>query len=132
MIAARAYVEAVSGTRDEVPFFELPQLGGGALLRGYPSERFRDRIAALGSLDYQWDLSQMLTGRIFTDVGRVYGSADELRDGGLRVGYGIGLDAYTRSSFMFRTSIASSIDGGIYLTLSFDSVYDVDGRVERR
>jgi hypothetical protein len=132
VLAGRAHVEAVSGTRDEVSFFDLPQLGGTTLLRGYPTERFRDRIAAIGSLDYQWDLSQMFSASLFTDVGRVYGSADELALSGLRVGYGVGLEAHTRSSFWFRGTIASSIDGGVFLNLAFEPVFDVGERVEKR
>jgi Omp85 superfamily domain len=132
VLAARAHVEAVSGARDEVPFFELPELGGSKLLRGYETERFRDRIAAVASLDYQWDLSQTASARLFTDVGRVYASADELALTDLRVGYGIGLDLHTRSSFWLRSSIASSIDGGIFLNLAFEPVFELDRRVEQR
>lgn len=132
VLAARFHTEAVSGSRDEVPFFELPELGGSKLLRGYDTERFRDRIAALASLDYQWDLSQAITARLFTDVGRVYASADELALTGLRVGYGIGLDMHTRSSFWLRSSIASSLDGGVFLSLSFEPVFELDRRVEQR
>jgi hypothetical protein len=132
VLAARAHVEAVSGARADVPFFELPALGGSTLLRGYPTERFRDRIAALGSLDYQWDLSQILSARVFTDVGRVFASAGDLEPRGLRVGYGVGLEAHSRRSFWLRTSLATSIDGGVFLNLSFDPVFELDGRVERR
>ena len=132
VLAARAHVEGVTGTRGEVPFFDLPQLGGSTLLRGYPAERFRDRLAAVGSLDYQWDLSQRLSASVFADVGRVYGARDELALEDLRVGYGVGVEAHTRHSFWMRGSIASSIDGGVYLNLAFDSAFDVDGRVEKR
>lgn len=132
VIAARAHVEAVSGRRGDVPFFELPQLGGSKVLRGYDAERFRDRISMLGSLDYEWELSELFAARLFTDVGRVYGSWDEVAPTGLRVGYGVGLDARTRSSFLFRTSVASSLDGGVFLNLSFEPVFDVDTRVEKR
>jgi hypothetical protein len=132
VLAARAHVEAVSGTRDEVPFFDLPQIGGAKLLRGYATERFRDRIAAVGSLDYEWGLSQLFSARLFTDAGRVYASADDLELAGLRVGYGLGIDAHSRSSFWLRTSLASSIDGGVFLYLSFESVFGVDPRVEKR
>ena len=132
VLAARAHVEGVSGSPAEVPFFELPELGGVKLLRGYATERFRDRIAALASLDYQWDLSQMFSARLFTDVGRVYASADELSLTGLRVGYGVGLDMHTRTSFWLRSSIASSIDGGIFLNLAFEPVFTLDRRVEQR
>jgi len=132
VIATRAHLDALTGSREEVPFFDLPQLGGDKLLRGYATERFRDRIAAVASIDYQWDLSQLFSARVFTDVGRVYESADDLTLAGLRVGYGVGIDAHNRSSFWLRTSLASSIDGGIFLNLSLEPVYDVDSRVERR
>jgi hypothetical protein len=132
VISARAHVEAVTGSRDEVPFFDLPQLGGKTLLRGYEIEQFRDRIAVLGSLDYQWDLSQIFSARVFADVGRVYASADDLELADLRVGYGVGLDAHGRTSFWVRSSIASSIDGGIFVTVSFEPVFDVGRRVEKR
>jgi hypothetical protein len=132
VLAARAHVEAVSGARHEVSLFDLPQLGGKTLLRGYPSERFRDRIAVLGSLDYVWDLSLLLSARVFTDVGRVHASARELDLDGLRVGYGVGLDVHTWTSFLLRGTIASSIDGGVFLDLSFEPVFDLDGRVEQR
>jgi hypothetical protein len=132
VIAARLHADGVTGSREEVPFFDLPQLGGNKFLRGYATERFRDRIAAVASLDYQWDLSQLFSARVFTDVGRVYESADALTLSGLRMGYGVGLDAHTRQSFWLRTSLASSIDGGIFLNLSFEPVFDVDSRVEKR
>lgn len=132
VIAVRGRVEAVAGERGEVPFFELPALGGSTFLRGYDTERFRDRIAALGSLDYQWDLSQMFAARVFADVGRVYGAWDDLELSALRVGYGIGLEAYSKTSFMVRTSVASSIDGGLHFNLSFEPVFEIDPRVERR
>jgi hypothetical protein len=132
VIAVRAHVEAVDGARGEVPFFELPALGGATFLRGYHTERFRDRIAALGSLDYQWDLSTMFAARVFADVGRVYGAWEDLELSGLRVGYGIGLEAYSKTSFVVRTSVASSIDGGVHLNLSFEPVFEVGPRVERR
>lgn len=132
VLAARAHLEAVSGSRDEVPFFELPSLGGSRFLRGYSTERFHDRIAALVSLDYQWDLSQMFAARVFVDAGRVYESLDDLELDGLRVGFGLGLEASTRSTFRVRTAVATSIDGGVHFILSFSPVFDLDGRVERR
>ena len=41
--------EGVTGGLDQVPFTELPMLGGD-FMRGYAFERFRDRVAAFGSL----------------------------------------------------------------------------------
>lgn len=132
VIAARVHAEAVSGSRGEVPFYLLPGLGGSRLLRGYETERFRDRIAAVGSLDYEWDLSQLFSARLFADAGRVYASADELTAEGLRVAYGVGIDMHTQSSFWLRTSLASSIDGGVFLNLTFEPVFEIPRRAEQR
>lgn len=81
----------MSGTRDQVPFTELPMLGGSSFLRGYPFERFRDRAAGFGSVQYQWDVSHILDAYLFADAGRVFPSIANVTLHGLRVGYGIEL-----------------------------------------
>ena len=90
----------------------LPRLGGSELLRGYDTDRFRDRIAALGSVQYRWQLHQRLSAYLFTDTGRVYRDADSLTFAGLRLGYGGGLELGSGSGFVARAQLASSIDGG--------------------
>lgn len=132
-LVARLHAEAVSGSIDEVPFDELPKLGGSRLLRGYSSDRFRDRAAALGTLEYGWDLSRFLLAKIFVDAGRVAPSVSDLStEGDLRIGYGVGFEGYTEKSFIVRAHVASSVDGGLFFTLSFDPWFDLNPRVERR
>jgi hypothetical protein len=132
VLIARFHGEGVTGSRDEVPFTELPRLGGSIWLRGYATDQFRDRIAAFGSVAYEWDLSQWFSARLFTDVGRVYPSLDELSVDHLRMGYGIGIEAHSVDNFLLEASLGSSIDGGLFLNLSFNPVYDLDDRVRRR
>jgi hypothetical protein len=132
VISGRIYTEAVSGTLDEVPFTQLPRLGGKTLLRGYALDRFRDRVAAVGSIEYAWDLSRIISASTFVDAGRVFPSVRDVRAEGLRVGYGIALEGHTNSTFLIRASIASSIDGGVFVDLAFDPVFDLEPRVERR
>lgn len=124
--------EAVTGRLDEVPFTELPKLGGPLYLRGYDLDQFRDRVAAYGSVAYKWDLSQWVSANLFTDVGRVFPSMSDLTTKGMRVGYGLGLEGHSLDSFLMEVSLASSIDGGLFLNLSFNPVYDLDERVRRR
>jgi hypothetical protein len=50
----------------------------------------------------------------------------------MRVGYGLELQAHNRAHFWARGSISSSVDGGLFLNLSFEPVFDVDSRVEKR
>jgi hypothetical protein len=132
VLAVRLHGEAVSGTLAEVPFTELPHLGGSSYLRGYPVDRFRDRVAAVGSIEYEWDLSGVVSASLFVDAGRVAPSTGELTLDHLRVGYGIALEGHSSHTFAVQGSLASSIDGGLFLNLSFNPVFDLDERVRRR
>lgn len=132
LIALRAYVEGMVGDLDEIPFVDLPRLGGPLLLRGYERDRFRDRVLALTSAEYQFDIGHMVAGFLFVDAGRVYPELSELAFEDIRVGYGGGLQVHTPKSFIGRFSVASSIDGGLLFNLSLDPVYDPKARVERK
>jgi len=132
VIVGRVVAEAVTGSLDEVPFTQLPRLGGKTLLRGYPLDRFRDRAAALGSIEYAWDVSRELSASTFVDAGRVFPSLYDLDVDGLRVGYGVALEAHSSRTFLIRASIASSIDGGVFFDIALDPVFDLDPRVKRR
>jgi hypothetical protein len=128
VLIARLHAAGVTGSLDAVPFTELPFLGGGDYLRGYSFERFRDRVAAFGSLQYEWDLSHFLAAYVFTDFGRVYHSVENLTAADLRVGYGVGLDIHGEDGLIMTASVASSIDGGLMLTLSFNPAFDARPR----
>ena len=132
VLAVRLHGEAVSGARADVPFVELPALGGSTLLRGYATEQFRDRAIVLGSLEYEWDLAHTFFASTFVDVGRVFPALDELTLDGLRVGYGIAFELHDANDFFLRASVASSIDGGVFVDVSFDPVFDVGRRTVRR
>jgi hypothetical protein len=132
VIALHFHGEGVTGSRDEVPFTELPSLGGSTYLRGYALDRFRDRVAAFGTAAYSWDLSQWFSANLFVDAGRVFPGLDQLSLDHLRVGYGAGIEAHSLNSFVLEGSIASSIDGGLVLNLSFNRTYDIEERVRRK
>lgn len=118
VIALRAYGEMVTGDRDEVPFTELPRLGGSSVLRGYDVDRFRDRVAAVVQANYRWRAANWLAVVLFVDAGRVYESLNKLSFDDLRVGYGAGLEMYSGKSMLLQGQVASSIDGGVFLQLS--------------
>ncbi len=131
-IELRVHAEAVSGSRDEVPFLELPKLGGLQMLRGYDRDRFRDRVAAVAQGGYLFALSRSLAASVFVDVGRVYSGLDELTWRDQRVGFGGALEIYNTTNMVIRTEIAGSIDGSMYLYLSLDPAFDARARTERR
>jgi hypothetical protein len=128
VIALRGLVEAVTGEPDEIPFVDLPSLGGPLRLRGYPLDRFRDRARALASAEYQWDLNQFAAAFVFVDAGRVYPSLGEMTPADLRVGYGGGIDVHTDRIFIGRLTMASSPEGGLLVHFGIDPGHDPRGR----
>jgi hypothetical protein len=132
VLMLRVHGEAVSGSREDVPFMDLPRLGGLSYLRGYPLDRFRDRVATFGSAEYEWDLAMRVQASAFVDIGRVYDSIDTVSIDHLRVGYGFALELHTEQSFLVQVGLASSIDGGLMFNLGFNPVTALDDRVRRR
>jgi hypothetical protein len=132
VLALRLHGEGVTGTLEDVPFTELPKLGGLTYLRGYQFDRFRDRVAAFGSAEYEWDLGSLFSASMFVDAGRVYDSLDALSLDHLRAGFGAGIEAHSEGSFVVQASLASSIDGGVFFNLAFNPVFTIDERVRRR
>jgi hypothetical protein len=100
-------------------------------LRGYARERFRDRIAVMGSLEYAWDLSRHFMASLFTDVGRVLPTWLELPQN-VRLGYGASFQYHNNNDYIAGVSIASSIDGGLFLNLTLDPAFELEPRVEQR
>lgn len=119
VLRLRAALEAVTGDLDEVPFVDLPQLGGATELRGYVRGGFRDRVAALASIEYRYPIQRTLTGYLFVDAGRVYRSLDDLTTSGMRVGYGAGLRLSRSHVVVSSLTVASSIDGGVQVLFWF-------------
>ena len=115
MLWLRFRGEGVTGNLDEIPFVELPYLGGD-FLRGYDFARFRDRVSALATAQYIWDVQRGVDAYLFVDAGRVYHSIEDVTLDDLRVGFGGGLSLHTNSSFLIAASLASSIDGGVFVT----------------
>ena len=131
VLALRLSAEGVAGDLDEVPFTDLPRLGGPTHLRGYPRDRFRDRFSGLASAEYRFDLSQTYAGFLFVDAGRVYHAADEIELTGLRLGYGGGVEVYRSERLFARLAVASSIDGGLFLHLALDPGHEPAAREAR-
>jgi hypothetical protein len=134
VLILRAYAEGVTSEAENVPFVDLPRLGGPYFLRGYPRDRFRDRDVTLVTAEYDWSLDRNILAYLFVDAGRVWRNVGEIELDGLdnmRVGFGGGIQAHTMKSFVARILVASTIDGGIYLNFSLDPVFDARSRVER-
>lgn len=131
MLTFRLTGEAVTGDLDDVPFTELPSLGGNQLLRGYDTDRFRDRVAAVAQGSYLWALGHNVATRLFVDVGRVYSGLDDLTLDDLRVGFGGAIEGYTETGLVVRLELATSIDGDIFAYVALNPFEDARSRVDR-
>jgi hypothetical protein len=132
VLALRLFLEAAAGgdglSDRRLPFIDLPRLGGPEYLRGYPDARFRDRVVALGTVEYTWDLGNMLAAYTFLDVGRPAPSLSELKAESIRLGFGGGVQLHTQDSFITRAQLAGSRDGDFFFELVLSPAF---GRRER-
>ncbi len=84
------------------------------------------------SVEYRFDAGDYLSGFVFSDVGRVFSQPQDISLSDLRIGLGGGIELHSKKSFLGRFTVATSTDGGLFFSLSFDPGYDVKVRVERR
>lgn len=116
----RAVLEGVVDRDDDIPFTELPRLGGAMFLRGYHTDQFRDKIAGAGTLEYHYPIHNNVTGALFVEAGKVARTYDELlgegRSRDWHIGYGGGLMFHTAKSIVIRTDLAYGDGLNFYLS----------------
>lgn len=117
VLVLRAVVEGVEGPSQNIPFSDLPRLGGPHRLRGYALDRFRDEKAAVGTLEYHYPIHQFVAGKLYADAGRVEPSYANFVDGGKwRTGFGGGFIFRSRDHMLFSFDIAYGDGLQLYLT----------------
>ena len=128
--ALRLYAEGIDTDRfDRVPFTELPALGGRHSLRGFASERFRDRRAGLATLEYRYPATTWLQGRVFADWGMTAPAWRDMSFEGLEVCGGVAAAVRVGESG-FTVQYARSEEGG-HLYLGTCAVFGQDPRRRR-
>ena len=118
VLVMRAAIEAVHGDDGEIPFTELPRLGGPHRLRGYGLDRFRDRRSAMGTVEYHYPVHGLVAGELFFDVGQVARDYDALFAdvGDWRTGVGGGVIISTIEDLKLRFEIAYGDGVEVYFT----------------
>jgi hypothetical protein len=116
VLVLRALVEGVEGADRDIPFSELPRLGGPHRLRGYPLDRFRDEKAAVGTVEYHYPIHQYVAGSLYCDVGRVAKSYGDFIDRHWKTGVGGGFIVRSRDNQLFTFDIAYGEGIQFYLT----------------
>jgi hypothetical protein len=92
---------------NEVPFYMLPTLGQG-VLRGFDTDRFRDRNLMALNLESRWAVFPHLDLALFGDIGGVARRFDELNWDHFESSYGVGLRLHTGARTFFRIDAARS------------------------
>ncbi len=118
VLVLRAVTEAVDGDAAHIPFAELPRLGGPHRLRGYPTDRFRDEKAVLGTLEYRYPIHEYVSGSLFFDAGRVSPSYSGLFSAPWRFGGGMGFNVRSRDRALFSFDVAYGDGVQFHLTTS--------------
>jgi hypothetical protein len=112
VLVVRGEIEGVEGKYTDIPFSDLPRLGGPTRLRGYRLDRFRDKKSALATLEYQYPIHQMVGGAVFVDAGHVGSNYNQLVDlKNWRAGIGAGIRVRSKTSMMFSFDVAYGDDG---------------------
>ena len=124
----------ITDSQGDLPFYSLPTLGGTHTLRGYIQNRFTDRAAAHGTIEYRFGVVprgfaitrairiERLNLGLFYDFGTVADGLGELADGRFLDSYGLGL------RFSFSREASFRLDYGISdedknLTISFGNAF---------
>jgi outer membrane protein assembly factor BamA len=124
--ANRISIKHTSGT---LPYWKMPALGGGELMRGYPEYRFRDDNSLLLNSELRtWlfefpSITSKFGGTIFTDIGRTFPNGESLDTivNDLKYTYGFGVTAsFFTEDFILRTDVGfSQEEYGIYITAGY-------------
>ena len=119
VFVARFFVDTVNGHTPDIPFYELPTLGGETTLRGFGQSRFIDTTAVLFNFEERIPVKQLkafdylidLEVAPFLDIGRVMSgfSIRDLQD--FQVNPGVGLRVLARPHVVGRLDIAYGRDG---------------------
>ncbi|HEV3485200.1 MAG TPA: BamA/TamA family outer membrane protein, partial [Vicinamibacterales bacterium] len=96
---------------ETVPFFLMPELGGGSDLRGFGNYRFRDRHSILFTAEYRWYVQEYVDMAIFYDAGKVASRRRDLDLDGLKSDVGIGIRFHSPRATALRLEVARGNEG---------------------
>ena len=107
----------------DVPFYLQRTLGGSRLLRGFVTDRFRDRNLVALQAEYGWDVLPFLSGVLFLEGGTVAPEWRDLRVGSFRRDYGIGFRLGSARTVALRTDVALGSGEGTRVTMRFSHAF---------
>jgi len=97
---------------DVVPYFLMPSLGGGTVLRAYSTGRFRDRHALITTAEWRWFPNRTAFDvALFFDAGTVGAERADLWSTRMKTDYGIGGRFHGPAQTPLRIELANGSDG---------------------
>jgi hypothetical protein len=102
---------SLAGSSTTVPFYLMPTLGGGTLLRAFPSYRFRDRHALLLAADYRWAVHKMADVALTYEAGKVAPRVGDLGLDDMAHSIAIGIRGHTDKAGLLRADLAHGREG---------------------
>jgi hypothetical protein len=109
-VGAETWLSLSEGARS-VPFYLTPTLGGGDLLRAYPSYRFRDRHAMLLTAQYRHAVHKFVDVAGTYEAGKVAPVVEDLNFDNMAHSIAIGLRVHTKNAGLLRTDLAYGREG---------------------
>jgi hypothetical protein len=107
----------------EVPFYLQPTLGGSRVLRGFVTDRFRDRHMLALQAEYGWDLWPFLGAVVFYEAGTVEHEWRNFSVRGLKSDYGLGFRLGSARTIALRTDVALGSGEGTRLAMRFSHAF---------
>jgi hypothetical protein len=124
VLTVRAVASAsTADTGQDVPFYLQRTLGGSRLLRGFVTDRFRDRNLLALQAEYGWDVSPFVNAVLFYETGAVAPRWQGLALSSFRRDYGIGFRFGSARTVAFRTDVALGSGEGTRLTMRFNHAF---------
>ncbi len=112
VIAARCRTShSMPDSGHQVPFNMMEAFGGSRTLRGFESNRFRDRRNLLFNVEYRWEVWTYLDFALFYDAGKVYSNKNGLSMTDMKRGTGGGIRIHTPTGTVLRCDLAKSYEG---------------------
>ena len=109
-VSARTWL-SVSDNSRAVPFYLTPTLGGGDLLRAYPSYRFRDRHALLLTAQYRWAVHKFVDVATTYEAGKVAPTVGGLDFDNIAQSIALGARLHSKKSGLLRADVAYGREG---------------------
>jgi hypothetical protein len=107
----------------QVPFYDMPILGGHQELRGYDYARFRDLNSILLTAEYRAEVWMAMDMALFVDAGKVFPQHSDLNFKNLAYDYGFGIRLKTVQSTFLRADFVFGGESFRFFVV-FDDVFD--------